>query len=317
MGLFNYRDLLLELNINGKTIDDNGDPVEDNKKPTKTDNDNEEYTEPEDEEPTDYTDNGNNNEDNTGDNEEYTEPEDEEPTDYTDNGNNNNEDNTGDNEEYTEPEDEEPTDYNLPDDEEDNTNTEDQNNNDEQQETDGNDKGADNQTPDDYTEPEDVEPTDYTKETGDDDNGDDDNNDTDNTDNGSDSSSEVDNGNTSELQSAENKLFADLSPEQMAIKNRELKQKFIDIYKTTSYILYKFTSVPKSSFNNKSIVFVVNKLNKLRDIVFDYISETFFTKTYIENSIMLQEFIVTLNTINNIISELQIEFKDENKKSKK
>ena len=261
MVLFNYRDLLLELNINGKTIDDNGDPVEDNKKPTKTDNDNEEYTEPEDEEPTDY---------------------------------------------------------NLPDDEEDNTNTEDQNNNnDEQQETDGNDKGTDNQTPDDYTEPEDVEPTDYTKETGDDDNGDDDNNDTDNTDNGSDSSSEVDNGNTSELQSAENKLFADLSPEQMAIKNRELKQKFIDIYKTTSYILYKFTSVPKSSFNNKSIVFVVNKLNKLRDIVFDYISETFFTKTYIENSIMLQEFIVTLNTINNIISELQIEFKDENKKSKK
>ena len=103
----------------------------------------------------------------------------------------------------------------------------------------------------------------------------------------------------------------------MTIKNRELKQKFIDIYKTTSYILYKFTSVPKSSFNNKSIVFVVNKLNKLRDIVFDYISETFFTKTYIENSIMLQEFIVTLNTINNIISELQIEFKDENKKSKK
>ena len=210
MGLFNYRDLLLELNINGKTIDDNGDPVEDNKKPAKTDNDNEEYTEPEDEEPTDYT-----------------------------------------------------------------------------------------------------------KETGDDDNEDDDNNDTDNTDNGSDSSSEVDNKNTSELQSAENKLFADLSPEQMAIKNRELKQKFIDIYKTTSYILYKFTSVPKSSFNNKSIVFVVNKLNKLRDIVFDYISETFFTKTYIENSIMLQEFIVTLNTINNIISELQIEFKDENKKSKK
>ena len=295
MGLFNYRDLLLELNINGKTIDDNGDPVEDNKKPTKTDNDNEEYTEPEDEEPTDYTD----NEDNTDDNE----------------------DNTGDDEEYTEPEDEEPTDYNLPDDEEDNTNTEDQNNNnDEPQETDGNDnndKGTDNQTPDDYTEPEDEEPTDYTKETGDDDNEDDDNNDTDNTDNGSDSSSEVDNGNTSELQSAENKLFADLSPEQMVIKNRELKQKFIDIYKTTSYILYKFTSVPKSSFNNKSIVFVINKLNKLRDIVFDYISETFFTKTYIENSIMLQEFIVTLNTINNIISELQIEFKDENKKSKK
>ena len=35
MGLFNYRDLLLELNINGKTIDDNGDPVEDNKKPAK------------------------------------------------------------------------------------------------------------------------------------------------------------------------------------------------------------------------------------------------------------------------------------------
>ena len=47
------------------------------------------------------------------------------------------------------------------------------------------------------------------------------------------------------------------------------------------------------------------------------VNETFFTKTYIENSIMLQEFIVTLNTINNIISELQIEFKDENKKSKK
>ena len=53
------------------------------------------------------------------------------------------------------------------------------------------------------------------------------------------------------------------------------------------------------------------------NIVFDYISETFFTKTYIENSIMLQEFIVTLNTINNIIGELQIEFEGENKKKKK
>lgn len=269
MGLFNYRDLLLELNINGKTIDDNGDPVEDNKKPTNTDNDT-----------------------------------------------------SGNKEEYTEPEDEEPTDYNLPDDEEDNTNTEDQNtdNNDEQQETgdgDTNDNGTGDQPPDDYTEPEDVEPTDYTKETGDDDNGDDNGDDTDTTDNRSDSSSEVDNGNNSELQSAENKLFADLTPDQMTIKNRELKQKFIDVYKTTSYILYRFNSVPKSSFNNKSIMFVVNKLNKLRDIVFDYISETFFTKTYIENSIMLQEFIVTLNTINNIIGELQIEFEGENKKKKK
>ena len=293
MGLFNYRDLLLELNINGKTIDDNGDPVEDNKKSTNTDNDT------------------------SGNKEEYTEPEDEEPTDYTDNDNEDNNE-----EEYTEPEDEEPTDYNLPDDEEDNTNTEDQNtdNNDEQQETgdgDTNDNGTGDQPPDDYTEPEDVEPTDYTKETGDDDNGDDNGDDTDTTDNRSDSSSEVDNGNNSELQSAENKLFADLTPDQMAIKNRELKQKFIDVYKTTSYILYRFNSVPKSSFNNKSIMFVVNKLNKLRDIVFDYISETFFTKTYIENSIMLQEFIVTLNTINNIIGELQIEFEGENKKKKK
>ena len=206
--------------------------------------------------------------------------------------------NTEDEEDYKvsdEPEDEE--DYEIPDDEgpeeqeegtndETEDNTEEENQDDNPDETDGEtNDGSDNED----FKVEDSDGTgDDAEETGD----------------GTDDIPDETTDGKSEIQSLEDNLFKDLTPEQMTIKQIELKQQYIDLFDSISDIVSRVNKITKTTDNANIIEFVTNKMSELKDLVHFYLNNTYITKSYIENTMNYQQYILILNTINKMLKEI-------------
>ena len=108
----------------------------------------------------------------------------------------------------------------------------------------------------------------------------------------------------SELAEKEKEVFADLSPAQMAIKNNELITKFNNVYSAAADIAVRLNTVIKSEQTTKTIEFLIAKVSDMKDTVAFYISNTYATKSYIENYIYYQNCMVILNDISKVISEI-------------
>ena len=169
---------------------------------------------------------------------------------------------------------------------------------------------ANNDDATDYTEdPDDNdvdnEPaTDYTTDP-DEDNTEDNNDDTDSEDTTEDDQQQV-SGASGELKTIEGDLFKDLSPEQLRLKNIELKQQYIEVYGTITATLTRLEKVVKNDENTKPLKFITEKLSELKDLVSYYLRETYDTKSYIENNVMYQKYLVVLNTVTEMLDKLKI-----------
>lgn len=123
------------------------------------------------------------------------------------------------------------------------------------------------------------------------------------------------------LASYEQDIFRDLSPEQMIIKNKELKAQFKSLNNIIFDSLEKLNNISHTSYDNTILDFVVRKLVELKDISRDYTVDAFNTKSYIENQIQLQKMVATFNRIVNLLSNVrdnrQREFEKELKQNKK
>ena len=123
------------------------------------------------------------------------------------------------------------------------------------------------------------------------------------------------------LDSYEKDVFGDLSPEQMIIKNKELKSQFRSLNNIIFDSLEKLNNISHTSYDNTILDFVVRKLVELKNISRDYTVEVFNTKSYIENQIQLQKMIATFNRIVNLLSNVrdnrQREFEKELKQNKR
>lgn len=108
-----------------------------------------------------------------------------------------------------------------------------------------------------------------------------------------------------EIKQMEQELFKSVPPEQMAIKVLELKKQYLDAYNTTSNILIRVNKIIKTNDNMKILEFVTNKLIELKDLIKFYMTNTFDTKSFIENNINYQQYLSTLNTINKIFKEIK------------
>ena len=113
------------------------------------------------------------------------------------------------------------------------------------------------------------------------------------------------------LKKIEAELFSNLTPEQIAIKNTELKERYIEIYGTIGGTLLRINDITKSQDNIESLQFVTNKLLELRDMVDFNITTAFQTRTYIENNIIYQQILSTLNALSDIISSIPTPDKEE------
>ena len=97
-------------------------------------------------------------------------------------------------------------------------------------------------------------------------------------------STDGDTGNSSDpLQGLENEIYDDLTEEQKAIRNKELKDKFAELYNLIKSFKQKVEYIKKNNDNMQIITRVSNALDKLADMTLHYITKTYHTKTYIEN----------------------------------
>lgn len=100
-----------------------------------------------------------------------------------------------------------------------------------------------------------------------------------------------------ELKQDEQEIFKDLSQEQLEIKTNELKREYKDLYSAVNDILDKLNDISKTSFDATMIEFITRKLLELKDIIKDSVTDTFDTRTYIENQVEFQKMISLFNNL--------------------
>ena len=108
-----------------------------------------------------------------------------------------------------------------------------------------------------------------------------------------------------QIQDLEKDIYADLNEPQMDIRNRELKQNFINLYNMIEDISERINDISKDTASIKPLEFVASKLNKLSDTISDYLTTTFTTKSYTENDINYRLFLKTVEDINNILAHIK------------
>ena len=123
-------------------------------------------------------------------------------------------------------------------------------------------------------------------------------------DNTTDGEQQEDENSLESIKKIEEELFSSLSPEQIAIKNSELKGQFIELYTTIGSTLVRINDIPKSEDNIDVLKFVTDKLLELQDMVNFNVTTAYATRTYIENNIIYQQCIATLNAIADIIENI-------------
>ncbi len=112
----------------------------------------------------------------------------------------------------------------------------------------------------------------------------------------------------------EGEIFKDLTQDQIDLKHQELKSNFTKIYDTTSALIDRLNDIPTNDSYMASINFVSNQLADLRQMVTDYINNVYSTKSYMENSINYNKFLMTLKGINDILEEIYKEIDKESPK---
>ena len=109
---------------------------------------------------------------------------------------------------------------------------------------------------------------------------------------------------SAEISKVEEDIFSVLSPEQQNIRIFELKGNFAKTYDDIEDTLEKINSLTKTSENQSVLERVVKSLNSMKDMIQFYITNTFDTKSYIENSATYKKYLTALQVISNILKEV-------------
>ena len=140
------------------------------------------------------------------------------------------------------------------------------------------------------------------------DDGGDENNDDSDLDSGDDSSSDLDSssggGSTEEPVPANKDVFTTLSAEEQAIKIKEQKKQFNDMYIYIDDLIDKINDVQLDEDNTEIIERVSKNLFNLRDYLSEYITNIYATKDYISNDIFFNRFLQILYSINSTMHDL-------------
>lgn len=109
-----------------------------------------------------------------------------------------------------------------------------------------------------------------------------------------------------DIKAKEEELYANLTPDQLDIKHKELKGQFLDMFDMVSELVERVGDAGTSEENIKVIEYISNNLITLRDMISDYVNDVYQTKSYMENSINYNRFLASLNAINKLLEELQV-----------
>lgn len=109
-----------------------------------------------------------------------------------------------------------------------------------------------------------------------------------------------------DLKVKEEELYANLTPDQLDIKHKELKGQFLSMFDMVSELVERIGDTGTTEENIKIVEYISNNLINLKDMISDYVNDVYQTKSYIENSIMYNRFLATLNAINQLLEEIQV-----------
>jgi len=152
---------------------------------------------------------------------------------------------------------------------------------------------------------------------GDDDSGDDTDSDTD-SDLGSDSGGGDFGGESEEEVNPKNtNIFSTLSAEEQAIKIAELKKIYNDLYIYISDMLGKINDINPNEDNIEAIYRVTSGLYSLKTNIADYIKNIFPLKSYIENDVAYNRYLIIVRSITNIMNMVASEMEEKVQKEDK
>ena len=109
------------------------------------------------------------------------------------------------------------------------------------------------------------------------------------------------------IKQTEAEIFNTLSDDEKAIKNRQLIDNFVDLKKITKVFLEKVQTVTVTEENDQILTFVDISLLDLHNMITDYIITRYSKKSYIENFVTYQQFILTIEQLKEIVSKLKID----------
>lgn len=112
------------------------------------------------------------------------------------------------------------------------------------------------------------------------------------------------------IKDLENEIFKDLTPEELAIKNKELLDNYRDLYDIISDSVEKINKITKSEDNLQVIKFCITKLAQLKEMINHIITINFPKRTYIENLTTFNQAIAVLNEIRKLIDQIKCSEED-------
>ena len=101
----------------------------------------------------------------------------------------------------------------------------------------------------------------------------------------------------------ENEIFSNLTPTQIAVKHKELKGNFSAMHSSISELIERVNEVNAAEYQT-AITFVSQQLSDLKEMIADYITDVYSTKSYMENAMNYNRFLATLNGIKEILDEV-------------
>ena len=105
-----------------------------------------------------------------------------------------------------------------------------------------------------------------------------------------------------EERAAEEAIYNTLSDDDKLKRIIKLKESFRDLYDTINTIINAVNNIPKRANNLEKIQKTQIALNKLKEIIVDYITYNFDNRAYIDNYTNYIKFIAALRTVSDVIS---------------
>lgn len=183
-----------------------------------------------------------------------------------------------------------------------------QNNQDDQQTDQNQEDGTDNGGDDDDDNPSD----DDFNINADDDTGDDDGGDTDAADTSTDGNEPTaeedaanDESSEKDIKAKEKEIFASLSPAEQRVKNKQLKNRFKDLYDNCSNIIEKINEIGGDIQSvSPQLKRTISILFEIKSNIYDYLMDLYDANGYFENEIVYNKYLVMLNSVKNILVEI-------------
>lgn len=116
---------------------------------------------------------------------------------------------------------------------------------------------------------------------------------------GSDEEAKID-----ELKKQEEELYSNLTPEQLDLRHKELKEQYLSMYDLIVSILDRINEASVDEEKIEIVKYISDTLENLKKMIVDYMKYSYKMKSYIENSINYNRFLAVLNGMNKILEEM-------------